>query len=90
MGVSLGTTIDPVVEAHKQEESAGLAKIKGMKRRCSPSLGRIGYPPSSTKANSNFNFSKSSRFSSDMACSFLTVKATWHGDALNSRSAPMR
>src|ERR1017187_567649 len=35
------------------------------------------YPPSSTKANSNFNFSKSSRFSSDIGPLLLTAKATW-------------
>src|ERR1017187_6744255 len=35
------------------------------------------YPPSSTKANSNFNFSKSSRFSSDIGLFLLRVKVTW-------------
>ena len=34
------------------------------------------YPPSSTKAKSNFNFSKSSRFSSDKGLFLSTVKVT--------------
>ena len=60
------------------------------------------YPPSSTKANSNFNFFKSSRFSSDIGLFLLTVKVTWalrrtklaeYADAMNfnwlkSHSAP--
>src|ERR1039457_6585206 len=40
--VSLGTTSDPVVGGDKQGESAGSAKIKGMKRRLVLRLGGIG------------------------------------------------
>src|SRR5450755_2663672 len=39
MGVSWGTTSDPVVGTDKQGESGGLAKIKGTKRRQDPRLG---------------------------------------------------
>jgi len=58
------------------------------------------YPPSSTNANSNFNFSNSSRFSSDICPFVLTVKVACDAtklvegadpmnfDWLNSHSAP--
>ena len=50
IGVSWGTTSDPVVGTDKQGESGGLAKIKGTKRRQDPRLGYGQAVPRETRS----------------------------------------